>query len=166
MSTATPTQIDARIAAWLRDNEIPYEVHPHQLTYTALATARAEGVEPRTFAKVVGVGNVDGRVALVVLDSVDAVDLHKVGAVLGTSVRLLTEHELVTACPDWEAGTIPPVAELANAEVVVDEGIRSDDRISFAAGSHTVAVRVDRAAWERAADITYGDLARRPAPPM
>lgn len=166
MTSATPTQIDERLASWLRANEIPYEIHPHQLTYTALATAHAEGVEPRTFAKVVAVGTDAGRTVLVVLDAVDAVDLRKVSALIGGSVRLLTEHELVEAIPGWEAGTVPPVPELAGAQVIADEAVRPDERISFIGGSHTVAVRVDRAAWERAAEITYGDVARRPAPPM
>lgn len=166
MTSPTPTLLDERLASWLRANGIPYETHPHQLTYTALATAHAEGVEPRTFAKVVAVGTEEGRTTLVVLDAVDAVDLRKVSALIGGSVRLLTEHELAAACPGWEAGTVPPVPDLAGAQVVADEGIRSDERISFIAGSHTMAVRVDRAAWERAAQITYGDLARRPSPPM
>jgi Ala-tRNA(Pro) deacylase len=166
MTAATPTRIDERLASWLSANDVAYEIHPHQLAYTALATAHAEGVEPRTFAKVVAVGTEAGRTVLVVLDAVDAVDLRKISDLIGSPVRLLTEHELVEACPGWEAGTVPPVAELAGSQVLADEAVRSDERISFIAGSHTVAVRVDRAAWERAADITYGDIARRPTPAM
>jgi hypothetical protein len=37
----------------------------------------------------------------------------------------------------------------------VDEGVRADARISFAAGSHRYSVRVDRAAWEQAAELAY-----------
>jgi prolyl-tRNA editing enzyme YbaK/EbsC (Cys-tRNA(Pro) deacylase) len=166
MTSATPTQIDERLASWLSANDIPYEIHPHPLAYTALATAHAEGVEPRTFAKVVGIGTDEGRVTLVVLDAVDAVDLGKVGQLIGSPARLLTEHELIEACPDWEVGTVPPVPALAGAQVIADEAVRADEQISFIAGSHTVAVRVERAAWEAAAEITYGDLARRTAPPM
>lgn len=166
MTSTSPTEIDERLASWLSANGITYETHPHQLTYTALATAHAEGVEPRTFAKVVAVGTEAGRTVLVVLDAVDAVDVRKVSALIGSPVRLLTEHELLEAVPGWEAGTVPPVAELAGVQVVADEAVRSDERISFIAGSHTVAVRVEREAWERAAEITYGDVARRSSTPM
>ena len=34
--------------------------------------------------------------------------------------------------------------------------MRAEERISFHAGSHATAVRVDRAAWETAAGIRYG----------
>jgi hypothetical protein len=37
--------------------------------------------------------------------------------------------------------------------------VRDDPDISFDAGSHRYSVRVDRAAWERAAGVTYADLA-------
>lgn len=162
MVSSTATSIDERLENWLKAHAVGYEVHPHPLTYTAWATARAEGVPPRTFAKVVGVRTNAGRVALVVVDAADVLDLAKVSELIGEHVRLLNEAELTAACPDWEVGTIPPVPTLAGAQVFADEAVRADPKISFNAGSHRVAVRVDRAAWEEAAEITYGDLARRP----
>lgn len=163
MASNITTSIDTRLENWLKAHGITFEVHPHPLTYTALATARAEGVEPRTFAKVVGVRTESGRVALIVVDAVDVLDLGKVNELIGERVRLLSEAELTAACPDWEVGTIPPVPTLAGAQVFADEGVRADSHISFNAGSHRVAVRVDRASWEEAAEITYGDIARRTA---
>jgi prolyl-tRNA editing enzyme YbaK/EbsC (Cys-tRNA(Pro) deacylase) len=100
-------------------------------------------------------------VALVVLDAVDAVDVGKVAGLVGSPVRLMNEHELADACPGWEVGTVPPVPTLAGEQVFADEAIRADDYISFNAGSHRVAVRLERRAWEEAAGITYGDVARR-----
>jgi prolyl-tRNA editing enzyme YbaK/EbsC (Cys-tRNA(Pro) deacylase) len=161
MSSNAIATIDSRLENWFRAHGVEYEVHPHPLTYTALATARAEGVAPRTFAKVVGVRSAEGRVALVVVDAADVLDLARVSDLMGEHVRLLSEAELTAACPDWEVGTVPPVPTLAGAQVFADEGVRGDEKISFNAGSHRVAVRVDRAAWEEAAEITYGDLARR-----
>ena len=164
MATTSTSTIDERLANWLRAHGIPYEPHPHPLAYTALATARAEGVEPRTFAKVVGVRTAAGRVALAVIDAADVLDMAKVAELIGERVRLLTEAELSAATPDWEVGAVPPIPLLAGAQVFADEAVRTDPQISFNAGSHRVAVRVDRAAWEEAAEITYGDLARRSQP--
>lgn len=161
MPATSAPMIDERLENWLKAHGISYEVHPHPLTYTALATARAEGVEPRSFAKVVGVRTAEGRVALVVVDATDVLDLAKVHELIGEHVRLLSEAELAAACPQWEVGTIPPVPTLASAQVFADEAVRTDAMVSFNAGSHRIAVRVDRAAWEEAAEITYGDLARR-----
>jgi prolyl-tRNA editing enzyme YbaK/EbsC (Cys-tRNA(Pro) deacylase) len=51
------------------------------------------------------------------------------------------------------------VPELCRVPVYADEAVRTEERISFHAGSHDTAVRVDRAAWETAAGIRYGALA-------
>jgi prolyl-tRNA editing enzyme YbaK/EbsC (Cys-tRNA(Pro) deacylase) len=163
MASVIPSPIDERLRGWLEAHEIAYQIHEHPLAYTALATAHAEGVDPATFAKVVGVRTDAGRVALVVLDAVDALDLRKVADLVGSPVSLMTERELTDACPDWEVGTVPPVPTLAGEQVFADEAIRGDEYISFNAGSHRVAVRLERRAWEEAADITYGDVARRAA---
>lgn len=148
---------------WLKSNTIDHEIHEHSLAYTAQSTARAEGVDPRTFAKVVGVRADDGRRALVVLDAPDHLDLRKAREVLGTTrVHLLTEDQLLELAPDCEAGALPAVGSLFGLPLYADHAVKEDARISFNAGSHRHAVRVDRAAWESAAGVTYADLAEDP----
>jgi len=80
---------------------------------------------------------------------------------VGSPVRLLSERELADACPNWEVGAVPPVASLAGEQVFADEAVRENEYLSFNAGSHRVAVRLERSAWEAAAEIIYGDVARR-----
>ena len=79
-------------------------------------------------------------------------DKAKQDAVHAEWVTLLTEKEMEAILTDCEAGTIPPVPELAQVPVIADEAIRADERITFHAGSHRTAVRVDRAAWEQRID--------------
>jgi Ala-tRNA(Pro) deacylase len=156
----------ADLITWLEDHAVPYELHPHPLAYTASATAHAEGVSERTFAKVVGIGTAEGSRMLAVVDATDHVDLVRLAAFLGTDwVTLLAEDRLVEILPECEAGTIPPVPELVRVEVVADEAVRADPQISFHAGSHRTSVRVDREAWERAAGIRFGSFAA-PALPV
>jgi Ala-tRNA(Pro) deacylase len=145
---------------WLTRHGVRHEVHEHPLTYTARETARAEGVEPRRFAKVVAVETAEGRRALVVVDATDQVDLVKARHVLGTGhVRLLSEAEMQELAPDCPPGTIPPVGALFGVTVYADHAVRDDPEIVFHAGSHRHTVHVDRAEWERAAGVVYGDLA-------
>lgn len=145
---------------WLAAHRVEHELHEHPETFTAEATARADHVDPRRFAKVVGVAAADGRRALVVVDATDHVDLRKVRRVLGTpDARLLHEDELLALGPRYEAGTLPPVPELVGVPVYADPAVRDDAEIAFPAGSHRWTVHVDRAAWERAAGIAYADLA-------
>jgi Ala-tRNA(Pro) deacylase len=155
----------ADLITWLEDHAVPYERHDHPLAYTASATAHAEGVSERSFAKVVGVGSADGTRVLAVVDAADRVDLVRLAAFLGSDwVTLLSEQQLEALLPDCEAGTIPPVPEIAQVDVVADEAVRADPRISFHAGSHRTSVRVDRQAWESAAGIRYGSFAMAGVP--
>lgn len=145
---------------WLAGQDIEYEVHPHDPAFTARATAAAEGVDPRTFAKVVVLASSDGRQALVVLDATDQVDLRKARRTLGVSdVRLLTEPELAALAPGCEVGAIPAVGSLFGLTTYADYAVRDDPEVSFNAGSHRFSARVDRARWERACSVVYADLA-------
>ena len=168
---STPTTLERPSPAlleWLASHDIEYEVHAHSPTYTARATAKAEGVDPRTFAKVVAVATRDGRHYLIVLDATDHLDLPKARRVIGADdVRLLTEAEMGALAPDCQAGAIPAVGSLFGLMTYADYAVRDDPDISFNAGSHCYSVRVERASWERACGVVYGDLAaesdRRPA---
>lgn len=145
------------LIAWLESHHIPYEVHEHRMTYTAVETAHAEGTDPMTFAKVVGVRTSEGSNALVVVDASDQVDLALLRDAMDVAwVALLGEEDLRALLPDCDVGTVPPIPELVKVPVYVDESVRADKKISFHAGSHRYTVRVDRAAWEREADVRPG----------
>ena len=145
---------------WLAAQRIDYEIHQHDRAITARATATAEGVDPRTFAKVVAVAPDEGRTAIIVLDATDQLDLRKARHVLGArDVRLLTEPQLKALAPDCEVGAIPAVGVLFGLATYADYAVRDDSEISYNAGSHRFSARVDRARWERACNVIYADLA-------
>lgn len=149
----------APLLEWLVEHDVDHEVHEHPATIRAKATARAEGMDPRRFAKTI-VLIADGRPTLVVVDAVDRVDLARAGAFLAAqAVRLATEEELQALAPGCEVGTIPPVGALFGLSVTADHAIHDDPEISFHAGSHRFTVHVDRASWERAGHVVYADLA-------
>lgn len=161
-ATTTLGQPYPRLIDWLRTHHIEYEVHEHELAFTARATAAAEGVDPHTFAKVVGLEADDGRKVLAILDATDQLDLDKARRALGAGdIRLLTEDELTVLAPGCEAGAIPAVGALFGLAMYADHAVREDPEISFNAGSHRFCTRVQRSAWERAADVAYADLAAR-----
>ncbi len=145
---------------WLESHDIAYELHEHPTTFTARETARAEHVNPTTFAKAVGVVTDDGRRALMVLDANDHVDLLRARHILAaTHVRLMTEDELSRTCAGCDVGATPPVGELFGLPTYVDHAIRNVATLTFHAGSHHVAVHVDRLAWERALTPAYAGFA-------
>jgi Ala-tRNA(Pro) deacylase len=169
--TTTPTTSAGPhkgLVDWLVSESIKHEIHEHPLAFTARETARAEGVEPTTFAKVVGVMTGEGSNALIVLDATDHLDLRKARKALDTGhLRLMTEDELAALAPDCEVGALPAVGALYQLPMYADYAVREDPEISFNAGSHRYSVRVDRVAWDSATGVVYADLAeevdRRPA---
>jgi Ala-tRNA(Pro) deacylase len=161
MNTDTTLQLPSKpLLDWLARNGIEFEIHEHDGAFTALGAAAAEGIDPRTFAKVVAVASPDGRKAIVVLDATDHLDLRKARHVLGaTHVRLLTEVEMTALAPGCEVGAIPAVGALFGLTTYADYAVRDDPEISFNACSHRFSARVDRARWERACGVIYADLA-------
>ena len=160
--TAAPVgrPADPRLLAWLADHDIDHEVHRHPATMTAAETARAEHVDPHAFAKTVVVRTSDGRRAVLTVEASDRVDLAKAAYALeADAVHLLQEPELIRIAPDVDPGAWPPVGSLFGLPVLADHALREDPEITFCAGSHSFGVRVDRAAWEGAADVRYADLA-------
>jgi Ala-tRNA(Pro) deacylase len=152
----------ARLAEWLAEQHVRHVVHSHERTFTAPATARAEGVDPGSFEKVVWVRTAEGGDALIVVDAQAHVDLHKARQVLGAGrVTLVPEHEIERLAPECEAGAMPAVGALFGLPTYADQAVRDRAEVSFNAGSHEVAVRVDRVDWERATGVVYADLAAR-----
>ncbi len=148
------------LMTWLESKGIDYELHEHDRSLTALATARAEGVEPHTFEKVVWVRSAEDGDALIVLDADDHLDLGKAKEILRSGkVKLVAEEEIMELAPDCDPGAMPAVGSLFGLPTYADLHVCDSAEISFNAGSHTVAVRVDRAAWEKALGVVYADLA-------
>ena len=147
------------LLTWLDAEGVDYEIHEHGRSFTASATARAEGVDPRTFEKVIWVRSAEDGDALMVVDSEDHLDLKKAREVLKSGrVKLVPEDEIEKLAPDCDPGAMPAVGSLFGLPTYADFAVRDDPEVSFNAGSHTFAVRVDRTAWEKALGVVYADL--------
>ena len=147
------------LLTWLGAEGVDYEIHEHGRSFTASATARAEGVDPRTFEKVIWVRSAEGGDALMVVDSEDHLDLKKARDVLKSGrVKLVPEGEIEELTPDCDPGAMPAVGSLFGLVTYADFAVRDTPEVSFNAGDHTFAVRVDRAAWEKALGVVYADL--------
>jgi Ala-tRNA(Pro) deacylase len=148
------------ILRWLEDADVWYEVHPHPPAVTAAAAAHADGVSPRVFVKVVLVEVDDGRRALLALEAADRIDpLAAARALDAAWIHLLPEAELERLAPLDEVGALAPIGVLYGLPLIADVRLREGPVIEFAAGSHEVALLVDRAGWEAAASVRYAPIA-------
>jgi len=139
-----------KLDSFLQAQGIAFEKHHHARSYTAQGLAHEEHVSGYLVAKPVVVIGAAGP-AMCVLAAPKHLDLKRAAGVLNESeVRLATETELGNLCPDCDLGAEPPIGALFGMRTVMDEGLQEDEFIIMQAGTHTEAVKVRRADWERA----------------
>src|SRR6516225_11688584 len=108
---STPMSISARLKSFLDETQIPYSVMTHTTAYTAQGAAATMRISGKELAKTVVLWAGEEMI-LAVLPAPKHVNLDKLGAELGKSVRLASEQEFSNRFPDCERGAMPPFGSL------------------------------------------------------
>ena len=137
-----------KLESFLQDHGIGYEKHTHPRTYTAQGLAHAEHVSGYMVAKPVIVKGASGY-AMCVLPAPTQLDLNRAAEVLKEEVRLASESEMATLFPDCDLGAEPPVGALFDMKTIMDARLKEDESLVMQAGTHTEAITMRRADWER-----------------
>jgi Ala-tRNA(Pro) deacylase len=151
-------RIPPRLIEFLNQQNVPYEVLHHPVAYTAQELSAIEGVRGHEHAKVVMV-MAGGRCSMVVLPSDHRVQLEKLAVVLGHPAALAGEADFRALFPDCEIGTMPPFGGLYGVPTYVDRHFLQNERITFEAGTHSDAIRMKCADYERLAQPVVADFA-------
>ncbi len=121
---------------------IPYTHTHHANAYRARDVAAAEHLPPDKLAKTV-IFCGDDFYAIAVLPADCMVDLDELARNLGLDrIRLATETEVDRLFPDSEIGAMPPLGNLFNLPVYVDERLAEEQDIIFNAGTHRDAIQM------------------------
>lgn len=152
--------IPARITDFLKQNGVSYEVMRHAAAFTAQELAAAEHVKGRNHAKVVVVESDHDRM-LAVLPADHRVNLAMLGRAAGKPCTLVDESEFDRMFPDCDRGTMPPLGTLYNLPTWVDRSLTVDDYIVFEAGTHTDAIKIRYADFERIARPRVAEFAEK-----
>jgi Ala-tRNA(Pro) deacylase len=143
--------IPTRLQSFLDDSGVRWECLAHTRAFTSQGVAAAVHTHGRELAKSV-VLKVDGGYAVAVLPAPAHVDLDRFRKETGSrKAELASEPELGHLFPDCELGAEPPFGNLYGLPVWVDERLTEDGSIVFNGGTHTEAVRMDYADFERLA---------------
>jgi Ala-tRNA(Pro) deacylase len=143
------SEIPKRIREFLEKSRVDYEVIEHPLDFTAQETAAHTHTKGKEFAKTVFL-KVDGKPAMAVLPAPQMVDLEEARASIGAEqIVLAHEDEIAKLCPDCDTGAAPPFGNLYDVPVYVSPVIARDERVTFNAGSHRDAIRMDYSDFER-----------------
>jgi Ala-tRNA(Pro) deacylase len=143
-----------KLEAYLRENQVPYEVQHHPMAFTAQRVAASEHISGQMVAKVVMVV-ADGKPVMLALPAAERVHVPHVAHVLeAKEVHLAQERDFAGIFPDCELGAMPPFGNLYGVPVYIDTLLAAEDTIFFQAGNHTDTI-----------SMKYADFARlvRPA---
>jgi Ala-tRNA(Pro) deacylase len=148
-----------QLEEYLTQNRVAYQTMSHAPVYTSQALAAADHVSGHCVAKPVLVRG-GGGFTLCVLPASAHLNVTRVGQILQDEhLRLATEAELATVCPDCELGAEPPIGTMFGLKTLMDESLHDEEFLVFQAGSHTRSVKVRREDYERLANPTVDAIA-------
>jgi Ala-tRNA(Pro) deacylase len=148
-----------RLEAYLRENQVPFQLQHHPLAYTAQEVAESEHVPGKLLAKVVVV-LVDGEMVLLALPAPFEIDWSQAAELLGAKqVRLAHEGEFAATFGDCEIGAMPPFGNLYGLPTYVDGALAKNETIVFQAGTHTETIGLMYADFERLVGPTVASFA-------
>jgi len=150
------------VIEYLNRGHVHYQIISHMHAYTAHNTALATHVPDSELAKTL-VLRAGDQFWMAVLPADHRLSERKVKKVLeARHIRLAHEEELELLIPDCQVGAMPPFGNLYGLPVLVDKSLTEDDEIVFNACTHTEAVRMKFADFERLVKPLIGEIAERP----
>ncbi len=136
--------LNKKIKAYLKENNVDYDVVKHSPAYTAAEIASAAHIRGKELAKTVMV-KVDGKLAMVIEPANIKVDLGALQELIGAkNVTLARESEFEQNFPECETGAQPPFGQLWDVDVYEDERVKlsAEDDIAFNAGNHSELIKM------------------------
>ncbi len=137
------------LTSYLNEHRVKYTTISHTPAYTAQEIAASAHVPGMKVAKSVVV-KIDGKLCILVEPANYKVDLKALQVQLGAhSVELAHEYEFEDTFPGCETGAVPPIGELFDVDVYVDDVIKYQDEIAFSAGNHSELVKMRYSDFEK-----------------
>lgn len=131
-----------KLCNFLDSNKIKYKKISHSKTETAEQTAQSAHINEREFAKTV-MFKVQGKMAMAVISASETIDLELLATACDVDrVDLASEEDFSKLFPECETGAMPPVGNLYNMDVYIEEEMTLNDNITFNAGSHTELIQM------------------------
>jgi Ala-tRNA(Pro) deacylase len=150
--------IPARLINFLDESKVRYEILHHPEAFTSHELAAIEHVKGKDRAKVVMV-KTGSEIIMAVLPTDRRLDLEKFGEITGQPAVVAAEAEFKPMFPDCAIGTMPPFGHLYGVATYVDRSVAEADRLVFEAGTHSDAIKMKYADYERLAKATLADFA-------
>ncbi len=136
--------IPLRLAHYLEQHQVLYEVSEHRWSRSSAQTARLAHVPPRSIAKSVILEDDDGLL-MAVVPADKYVLLGRLGQLLNRhQLHLSDEERIATVFADCDRGAVPPVGMAWGIATVVDEELEDHDPVYLEGGDHQRLLRLSR----------------------
>ena len=150
--------IPTRLISFLDESKVRYEILHHPEAFTSHELAAIEHVKGKDHAKVVMVKSGE-TLLMAVLPTDRRLDLEKLGKITGQPTAVAAEAEFKPLFPDCAIGTMPPFGHLYGVATYLDRSVVEADRLVFEAGTHSDAIKMKYADYERLAKPILADFA-------
>jgi Ala-tRNA(Pro) deacylase len=141
--------MNKNLTQYLDKHKVKYTTMHHSPAYTAQEIAAVAHIPGGQLAKCVMV-KIDGKLCILVEPANFKADLKALQTELGAhSVELAHEYEFEDTFPGCETGAVPPIGELFDVDIYVDDVIKYQDEIAFSAGSHSDLVKMRYSDFEK-----------------
>lgn len=126
---------------YLDDNEVDYEVVDHPFATTSMDTAWKAHVPPEKMAKCVMLED-EGGYVMAVCSASRKIKLGSLYRQINRRLEFATERELTELLDDCVPGAVPPIGEVYDVEVVIDDELLTEPDVYFEAGDHEELIHV------------------------
>lgn len=150
--------IPTRLIEFLDQSKVRYEILHHPEAFTSHELAAIEHVKGKDRAKVVMI-KAGAEIVMAVLPTDRRIDLQKIGEITGRPTTKAAEAEFKPLFPDCAIGTMPPFGHLYGVATYLDRSVAEADKLVFEAGTHSDAIKMKYADYERLAKPTIVDFA-------
>lgn len=152
--------IPTRLIDFLDQSKVRYEILHHPEAFTSHELAAIEHVKGKDRAKVVMV-KAGAEILMAVLPTDRRIDLEKISAITARPTTKAAEAEFKPLFPDCAIGTMPPFGHLYGVTTYMDRSVAEADKLVFEAGTHSDAIKMKYADYERLAKPVIADFAVR-----
>jgi Ala-tRNA(Pro) deacylase len=130
------------------DQNVTYEVIPHEPTLSSMRTAEACHISGDGLAKGIVLRR-DGGYMLAVLPASHHIRLSELRRQIGDDVDLADEMEIDQLFRDCAHGAVPPVGECYGSDVIVDDSIQEQPEVYLESGDHETLLSMSQAQFAR-----------------
>ena len=133
--------ISATLQYYLDRNGLEYKLVQHPYAGDSLGVAKQAHLEPQKVVKCVMLEDEGGYVMAVCQASM-RIQLGSLYREINRRLEFASEYELADVFDDCSLGAIPPIGDMYNVEVVVDDDLLTQDEMYFEAGDHEDLIHV------------------------